>query len=232
MGPSVFINRRAGRRVLCLLLACAMVCVSSVALAVTTRVLSVGNNRGHAGEVPLRYAEADARRFRQALVRFGGVQRTHAMLVLGASVVEVRRAFTTINRRIAAQPDPAGDTLIFFYSGHADARGLHLGATTLSYVELKRMARASKAKVKVLFVDGCRSGGLTRVKGVRRAKTFKIEPSQKLQVEGLAFITSSTAGENSHESDTLRASFFAHHLTNAFKGSVADRNRDGRINPF
>ena len=151
------------------------------------------------------------------------------MLILGASARQVRQAFATVNRRIRSHPDPGGTTLIFFYSGHADARGLHLGPSTLSYPELRRLVHGSQAQVKIVFIDGCRSGGLTRVKGVRAARAFKIKPSERLRVKGLAYITSSTAGEQSFESERLRGSFFAHHLTAALQSSVADRNRDGRV---
>ena len=82
--------------------------------------------------------------------------------------------------------------------------------------------------MRLLVVDACRSGAVTRVKGVRKIPEFAIKLEDRVEAEGTAMISSSTAGESSQESDRLRASFFSHHLVNALRGA-ADRNGDGRV---
>ena len=72
--------------------------------------------------------------------------------------------------------------------------------------------------MRLLVVDACRSGAVTRVKGVEPAEEFEIRFEAAAGTEGMAIITSSAAGESSQESDRLRASFFTHHLINALRG--------------
>ena len=60
------------------------------------------------------------------------------------------------------------------------------------------------------------------------ALDFKIQLEGRVEAEGTAFISSSTADENSQESDRLRGLFFSHHLVNALRGA-ADRNSDGLV---
>ncbi len=194
-------------------------------------VVAAGNNVGTAGDLPLRYAEADAVSFGAVMQRLAGARGQDTAVVSGEPAAGLRRAIVTTNARIrAAERDkPGSSVLVVYYSGHADATGLHLAGTELPYGELKDLVRGSPATVRLLIIDGCRSGTLTRVKGLRKpGKVFDINVENRLAVEGVAIITSSTAGEDSHESDRLRGSYFTHHLINALKGA-ADRNGDRTI---
>ena len=118
--------------------------------------------------------------------------------------------------------------LFVFYSGHADAEALHLGGTRLSLDELQNLTVGSPAQTRVLVVDSCRSGALTRVKGGRQGPSFEIRTSPAAAASGFAILTSSAAGEDAQESDQLQASVFTHHLVSGLLGA-ADDNRDGRI---
>lgn len=191
-------------------------------------LVAIGHNQGSVGEVPLRYAERDAQEVAALLQRLGGVSPGRSVVALGEDDKAVRGAILEVNRKIRAESPPDGSVLIVYYSGHADATGLHLGGSTLPYPELEAMVEGSPATVRVLIIDSCRSGGLTRVKGVKAAPEFEIDLEQKLDAEGMAIITSSAAGEDSHESDRLRGSFFTHHLMSALRGA-ADANGDGRV---
>ncbi len=190
-------------------------------------LVSAGNNLGRAGDLPLRYAERDAAELAAVLQRLGGVPAQNTVLVLGEDADALRRVVLEQNARIRQQPRP-GSVLVVFYSGHADASGLHLGESTLAFDELRAIMLGSPAAVRLLVLDSCRSGGATRVKGLREAEPFEIRLEDRLQAEGLAIITSSAAGEDSHESDSLRASFFSHHLVTALRGA-ADADGDGQI---
>ncbi len=67
--------------------------------------------------------------------------------------------------------------------------------------------RGSPASVRILIIDACRSGAITRVKGGRPAPPIAVfgdAPSS----EGVIVLTASTAGEDAQESDQLSGSFF------------------------
>lgn len=203
-----------------------LVALLGQAHAVRTHVVAIGNDRGRGDEVPLRFAERDAQAVAGIMRRLGGVNPQDLVVVNGGSASDVRRTLLEVNTRI--RPDSAQSALIVYYSGHADAGGLHLGDTTLPYDELKNIVAGSAAAIRVLILDGCRSGGLTRVKGVQAAGSFAIRLEDKLGIEGLAVMTSSAAGEDSHESERLQGSFFTHHLIAALMGA-GDHDQDGRV---
>jgi hypothetical protein len=196
--------------------------------ATRTHVVAIGNDRGHGDEAALAYAEHDAEALGRVLRQYGGVRAQDFVLVTGAGADEVRRTIEEVNRRIRQETSSDDTTLIVYYSGHADATGLHLGDSTLPYDELRTLVAGSAAKVRVLILDGCRSGGLTRVKGAKAADSFAIRLDDHLPVEGLAVMTSSAAGEDSQESDELAGSFFTHHLLAALTGA-GDRDHDGKV---
>ncbi len=186
----------------------------------------IGNNEGARFEQPLQYAERDASELAKVLVRHGEVPAQNSVLLLGEDPAAIRRAILDINVRIRNAPVVHEDSTLFvYYSGHAGADGLHIGGQSLSYEELRAMIASSAAKARVLVLDACRSGGLTAVKGGKPQAGFPIAQLAKESVEGFAYISSSAAGEDSHESMRLGASFFTHHLLTGLRGA-ADRNGD------
>src|SRR5581483_265065 len=94
--------------------------------------------------------------------------------------------------------------------------------------ELRALVQSSSANLRLLIVDACRSGTVTRVKGVTPAAEFAIKLEDQVESQGVAILSSSAADETSQEADRLRASFFSHHLVNALRGA-ADQNGDGRV---
>ena len=206
-----------------------LVLIAAVLVTAPSRYLvAIGNNEGAAGEVTLAYAERDATRLASVFERLGGVAPQNSVVALGADAQTVQGILGDVSKRLESQPEGAPSALIVYYSGHADAQGLHLGRSTLEYAELERQVRAAPAKVRVLILDGCRSGGLTRVKGARPAQPFSIRIDNNIGVEGVALITSSAAGEDSHESDRIGGSFFTHHLLGALMGA-GDGDGDGKL---
>lgn len=218
-------------RVVAGLLALAAVFAPRIAHALPTHtwVVVAGNNRGAAGEVALLYAERDAQELASVLRQQGGVSSRRTTVLLDEDADTLRRTLQDVNAEIRNK-SAAGipSALVVFYSGHADAEGLHLHGTVLAMEELKALVEGSPAAMRLLIVDACRSGTVTRVKGVAPAETFPIQVEQQAVAEGLAIITSSAAGETSQESDRLRGSFFTHHLVNALRGA-ADDDGDGRV---
>ena len=215
---------------LALVLAIALVLpLTARALPDETWVVAIGHNQGVQDEGDLLYAEQDARAMADALREHGRVSSRRTLLVLGEGAAAVRGALQDVNAKIRARTGEGVHTaLIVFYSGHADASALHLGGTELPLEELKALVEGSPAGVRVFILDSCRSGSVTRVKGVQAAESFRIDLQDGIATEGLAILTSSSAGESSQESDWLRGSFFTHHFINALRGA-ADSDDDGRV---
>jgi hypothetical protein len=199
------------------------------ALPEHTWVVAIGHNDGAAHEVSLLYAEQDAQALVNVLREHGGISSRRTLQLLGEDAATVRRTLQEVNAAIRTQAGEGHPTaLVVFYSGHADATALHLGGTELPLEELKTLVEGSPAGVRLLMLDACRSGTVTRVKGVKATESFHITLRNDVATEGLAIITSSSAGEASQESDRLRGSFFTHHLLNALRGA-ADHDDDGKV---
>ncbi len=187
----------------------------------------VGSNRGAAHEVPLRYAESDVDAVADLLVEVGRFPSERVTRLIAPDATRVRRALLDLIVRIQGDLRTTGGEAVLFayYSGHADAENLHLGGTELPMEELSGLVRASQAKLKVLLVDACRSGALTRVKGGRPVAPFQIGIEDLLRNEGYAVITSSSAGEDAQESEAFRSSVFTHHFLAGLRG-MGDLNLD------
>ncbi len=230
-------NRRLQKSLFCCLLSCLFLCLVTApaqALPEDTWVVSIGNNRGDASDIELLYAERDAQEMANVLRSQGNVPSDRVRLLVNESADTVRRVLLEVNTALRARGavDAEGgrrsSALVVFYSGHADAEALHLRGTHLPLEEIRGATVISPAKVRLLVVDACRSGTVTRVKGMQPAPEFTIQLDSRIEVEGTALIASSTANESSQESDRLRGSFFSHHLVNALRGA-ADRNGDGVV---
>ena len=224
--------RRVRSALLTWLCALIWLCASLPARAMPddTWIVAIGNNRGDADEVSLLYAERDVGELVEVLRAQGGVSSGRARVLRDEDADTVRRSLLEINTLIRSRvsPERRNTALVVLYSGHADARALHLRGTHLALEELRALVSSSPAALRLLVVDACRSGVVTRVKGVQDAPEFAIRMDDRIEAEGVAIIASSTAGEASQESDRLRGSFFSHHLVNALRGA-ADRDGDGRV---
>jgi hypothetical protein len=190
----------------------------------------IGNDAGAPGDVELQYAEADAQKVHDVMRGLGGFSPANMVLLKGDDADTARRSIITINDRIRSViAAPGGQAmLVVYYSGHADAAALHLGPTALQVRELEQLVRGSAATFRMLVVDACRSGALTRVKGGESAPPLAIRLDSRLAGEGVVFWTSSSANEDAQESDVLKGSFFTHHLVSGLLGA-ADIDHDGRI---
>jgi hypothetical protein len=221
-----------------------IVVVSSAAQAAPQRwALALGENRGLAEDAALSYAEDDARAVVEVLEELGDVDARHAMLVLGADADRARAALTALERRLAAEATPE-DVLVVYLSSHADEGALHLGGTRLPLSELITFLDRAPVAVAVLVVDSCRSGALTRVKGLKATSTDKrgsprpgpthlASSGRTVDVvtgalAGRVIITSSGADEYAQESDLVKGSFFTHHLLGGLRGP-ADASGDGQV---
>ncbi|MDB4970658.1 MAG: peptidase caspase catalytic subunit p20 [Myxococcales bacterium] len=186
----------------------------------------IGANAGDPDEVILRYAESDAERVGSVLRTLGGFQPENVITLENLRAGEVRRALIALNARVR---ELSGESLmIVYYSGHADADALHLDGTRLPMNELRDLVSGSAASARILVLDACRSGTITRVKGGTRGPAFEIDVGFPVGARGVAMLSSSAAGESSQESDALGASFFTHALVSALIGA-GDSNHDGAV---
>src|SRR5256886_1329368 len=186
----------------------------------------VGNDQGQPPDAALLYAEADASRVAAMLQEVGGVRPENLVLLRGQDAGTVRRTLIAVNDRVRAAGRQA--MLTVYYSGHADSGALHLGASSLELPELEQLVRGSAATFRLLILDACRSGALTRVKGGAPIPPFDIRLGERVAGEGAVFLTSSSASEDSQESDEIKGSFFTHALVSGLLGA-ADANGDGRV---
>ena len=169
--------------------------------------LVVGDNEGDASDGPLRFAERDAARLGDILRDLGGVSPENLTVLTDVDGESLRRTLIALNARLRSEVSPG--LLFVFYSGHGDAEALHLRGTRLPLAELRVLVAGSPASARVLVIDSCRSGGLTRVKGGTPGPSFAVVlEAPPSSAEGLALVTSSAAGEDAQESSRLEASVF------------------------
>jgi caspase domain-containing protein len=196
---------------------------------VTRYAVIVGNDVGAPGEPALRYAEMDARKVFEVLTALGQFRPENMVLLQGRGGNEFQRVLISMNARIRAESSAGRDSvLLVYYSGHADGEALHAGGEPLELGLLQRLVQGSSADFRILLLDACRSGSLTRVKGAKRIEPFPVSLDAELSGEGFALLTSSTSDEDAQESDALRGSFFTHYFVSGLRGA-ADRNGDGSV---
>lgn len=197
--------------------------VATAAATVLRHALVVGANVGGSGLEPLRYAEEDARRFADVLVELGDFEPVHITVLYGPTEAELVAALKA-HEEVAGSFDE--DLFLFYYSGHADARGLRIGNDSYAWEKLRGDIRKLPAEVKVGVLDACRSGSITRLKGAALSEPF-LAGESRLAAEGEAWIAAASEDEDAQESDNLRGSFFTHYLISGLRGA-ADRN-DGAV---
>src|SRR5262245_31847767 len=177
--------------------------------------LVVGANSGGADRAGLKYAVTDAERFARVMVELGGVSSENELVLREPKVGELIAALETLAARLAiarrvAAASGGRTELFFYYSGHADEKGLLLGEDRLSYQTLRDRLDALPADVRIAVLDACASGAFTRLKGGRARPPFLVDASAAMR--GHAFLTSSSETESAQESDRIRASYFTHYL--------------------
>ena len=198
------------------------------ALGATRRfLLAAGANSGGPDRVPLQYAVTDAKSFTDIMVGMGGVRADDRIVLSQPDGDSLEAALATLEQRISHLP--AGDDraeIVFYYSGHADERGLLMGDDHVSYADLRTRIGAIPAAVRITVLDACASGSITRLKGGERRPAFLIDDSAEM--EGYAFLTSSSPSEAAQESDAIGASYFTHYLVSGLRGA-ADVSGEGKI---
>jgi len=206
----------------------ALVVAATTAVAAPRRfAIVVGNNAGHGADTPLVYAERDASRVAALLRELGRFE--DVSLLLGRDASTVLAAVAAMQER-AARTRAAGDEVVFvfFYSGHGSHEGLRLGASELAHAALLAGVRAIPADVRVVIVDACEAGVLTRGKGLRAGPPVSVSLDDTLGTTGEAILASTSQSEAAQESEVLKGGFFTSHLLSGLRGA-ADRDGDGVV---
>ncbi len=190
-------------------------------------LIAVGANNGGADRPKLRYAAQDAKSFMSVLSEMGGVSKQNEVFLQDPSVKEIDAAIKTMEKYFSSAPKTKGRReVLFYYSGHADERGLLLGKEVLPWKNLRKQISGFSADVKISVIDACGSGAITRLKGGVSVPAFLMDESSDMK--GYAFITSSTQDEASQESDRIKGSFFTHAFVSGLRGA-GDQTGDGKV---
>ncbi|HEY6037596.1 MAG TPA: caspase family protein, partial [Kofleriaceae bacterium] len=189
--------------------------------------LVIGSNSGGGVREQLRYAGHDASTIADVLRQLGGVSDVDLSLLSEPDTKALDGAFDGLAQRVHDERLKGQRVeLVVYYSGHADETGILLGGAHYDYGRLRQRIRDVPADVRIAIVDSCASGSFTRIKGGTHKPPFLHDTSN--QVEGFAFLSSSSADEDAQESDKIGASFFTYYFAAGLRGA-ADRNHDGKI---
>jgi hypothetical protein len=209
-----------------------IVFLTSAALAAGTVrrfALVTAANNGGPDRPALQYALSDAERFARVIEELGGVGPADAVVLKQPTLKELEGALDRLRARVmhARETGGGGRTeLVFYYSGHADDKGLLLGEDRYSYRTLRDRLDDVPADVRIAVLDACASGAITRLKGGRARPPFLVDESAEMH--GHAFLTSSAESEAAQESDRIRASYFTYYLVSGLRGA-ADVTGEGKV---
>ncbi|MDY7231824.1 caspase family protein [Hyalangium rubrum] len=191
--------------------------------------LLVGANKGWAQDSKLQYADNDVSQFEGVLKELGGIPSQNIVTLKEPSVQKLRSELEAMKKKLAGAAKEKS-YFLFYYSGHADAKHLHLeGEPPFSLEELHGLLRAMPATVKVGILDACNSGAILNFKGATSTTVpFDVKVEDDLSVSGTVIFTSSGAAELSLEASALSGSLFTHHFVSGLRG-VADKNEDNGV---
>jgi len=191
--------------------------------------LVVGSNSGGPGQIDLRYSEDDARRVGALLVELGGYPADRVDVVVHPTPDQLRDRLAQLGERVTGELAAGRQSRVFFYySGHARAAAIDLGADQLPLGELRQRLFQVPATLTVVVLDACQSGAFSRIKGAEPAADFSFNSRQHLGASGIAVLASSSGSELSQESEQLRSSYFTHHLLVGLRGA-GDADHDGQV---
>jgi len=189
--------------------------------------LVVGHNVGSGKDVELKYAEQDAVQMAGVLKELGGFDNVD--LMTAPSAAQLVAGLEKTKKKIDRYKTKGEQVFfVFFYSGHADDRALHLGGTLLQSNDLIDRIKEVGADLRVAIIDACQSGSMVREKGLIAKKPIIIELEHDLDVKGQAILASTSRGESAQESEALSGSFFTSYLITGLRGA-ADKNIDGVV---
>ena len=202
---------------------CCFVGVHGSALGNPKKVLLVGSNLAPNSLEPLRFTQNDVEKMAEVLHELGGVSGKDIVLLQNPTRQELEESLARLHENISPQTQ-----LVFYYSGHADNRGLLLGKEVFPLQKIRDFLEDERAKIRLGIIDACQSGALVRKKGGQVLPGVDIRLDVEPSLNGAVLITSSSAGEASLEVDELGGSIFTHFFVSGLRGA-ADDNQDGMV---
>ena len=189
--------------------------------------LFIGSNNGGRGRVVLRYALSDARAVSRVFGDMGGIAQADNIILSEPTVADINRQLDAMGKELSsARKNNQRTELVFYYSGHSDENGLLLNRQLYSYRDLRDRINRMDTDMRIVILDSCSSGAITRAKGGQKTPPFLFDSS--VSVEGYAYLTSSSSDEASQESDSIESSYFTHSLLAGLRGA-ADTVGDGKV---
>lgn len=185
--------------------------------------LLVGNSSGGKQLDKLLYVNNDLQELAQTLSSLCGFKAENIVTLFNETPQNVISALGSLSKNFSSGSD---DFFLFYYSGHADQSHLKMGPQRLSLKDLKKQFENFPARIRVAVLDACQSGSVTRIKGGALSEPFLFREDTK--VKGQVILYSSSATENSQESDKLKNSIFTFHFLNALRG-CGDVSGDKKI---
>lgn len=130
---------------------------------------AIASDAGLPSELPLSYAESDARQVLSTWAAVVPDPERRVALRVGATPESARATLEAFSADVG--PD---DVVMVFVTGHGDARGAHLGGAVWPWRELDARLAALPARVVILVVDSCQSGALLGPKGFVRGSPLAV----------------------------------------------------------
>jgi len=198
-----------------------------------------------AGLTNLRYADRDAKAFRDFLLSpAGGAFPKQNIVALFDADATAKNVYSAL-RTFLTKPKPQ-DLVVIYLAGHGaadpnDNRNLYLltydtdpydmGGTAFPMEQLQDVfARIIKAKRVVSFSDSCHSFGISgeRLGSGRQNNLFNQYMEHYAAQRDYAVITASNVSELSYEDERWGGGVFTHFLLKGLQGE-ADLNKDGTV---
>ena len=189
--------------------------------------LLVGANAAPPDRQPLHYAQQDAEKLAQVLLRVGGYQAADVTVLRDPTPDVLIAQLSSLRDQLRALPAGTETLLFFYYSGHASDSAVYPSGQALPLDRVRSILDEPGVTVRLGFIDACRGGGWTHAKGLVAVEPFSI-PISTLRSEGSVLISSSSGLESAHESEVLQGSFFTHHFAAGLLGA-ADQSGDGAV---
>ena len=195
--------------------------------ATTRYFLGIGNALGYSNEVPLKWAQSDAKKMRSVFVDLGGVHEERAFLLENPNVIALERALSKLQGSVEEAVRQGERTeVIVHYAGHGDRDALHMGGQSFSIALLKKRVAQLGAQASIVIIDACRTDA--RARGATLGPRFDGAAVREVAPDGTVLLFSAREGEVAQESDTIEGAFFTHALISALRGA-ADSDGDKRV---
>ena len=215
-------------------------CPEAFGATVIRRALLVHHERGWPGEKKLKYTQRDVNALASVLNHKGNF---HIKILTNPTPSVLRRQLKRTHKQLRSDKRRGLQThFLFYYSGHADRKFLHLGPQSKALSKryhLKTLAHSLRklpTSIKIVILDTCYAGALIEMMGgstkgrrPQRARYFPIEQgSQKVTAVLASSVSQALEIKRLHKGGLVEKSIFTHYLVKALKGK-ADKDGDGNV---